>query len=152
MALEIPNLDSSGNLIKWLIFMGLAYGGWKIIQHIIRKNFDEKSDFFEEEDEDQEKDLSCDNFEFYSEEDFGQDYQEVEGFNQAPRKKHYEKFVRCVNCDTQDMFMVPKGKTLNNFLKGKKCAKCDCLLMKKKDPFTGKEEEESESGLGALFG
>lgn len=40
----------------------------------------------------------------------------------------YEYDKECSNCEEENEFEIPKGKTVNDFMIGQRCSNCDCLV------------------------
>lgn len=41
----------------------------------------------------------------------------------------YEMNYECDNCESEEMYEIPIGIKWNDYIKGKKCENCGCLLF-----------------------
>jgi len=41
----------------------------------------------------------------------------------------YELYIECKNCAEEEAYDIPFGTTQEEFIKGKKCECCGCLIM-----------------------
>ncbi len=48
-------------------------------------------------------------------------------------EKIYEMEITCHNCETQTTTEIPCGKTVKDFIKGKKCECCECILQEEEE-------------------
>ena len=45
----------------------------------------------------------------------------------------YEKSIECENCGEESTIEIPCGTTVDDFIKGKKCEYCECILQEDKE-------------------
>jgi cytochrome c-type biogenesis protein CcmH/NrfF len=62
--------------------------------------------------------------------DFEDDKEDEEEQEDDEETETYEKEIKCPNCGNEEYYDIPKGQTVEQFLKGKECKECGCALIK----------------------
>ena len=66
---------------------------------------------------------------YVQEQEDTEDVQEQEDTEES-YEETYDMGVECDNCGNEEEFDIPCGTLVSEYVKGKKCSICDCLLRK----------------------
>ncbi len=54
---------------------------------------------------------------------------ETEESEEVDEKNNYERTITCGNCDEETTIEIPCGTKVKDFIRGKKCEYCECILQ-----------------------
>ncbi len=67
---------------------------------------------------------------------FGKKKEETKEEVEEPEEneeENYEKTITCENCGEETTVEIPCGTRVDDFIKGKKCEYCECILQEEEE-------------------